>query len=72
MGKYRPPGPPSDQLAVREAGFARLTCDEDGNWVSAVSLRSADGSLLYEVGDVLQEPEAFSWVIVRSSSWNRE
>ena len=56
----------SDDLAVREAGVAPLTCD----WVFAESFRTADGSLLYDVGDVLQE--AFSWVIERSSTWNRE
>ena len=33
-----------------------LAFKEDGKWVSAESFRTADSSLLDEIGDVLQEP----------------
>ena len=44
----------------RPAGTDRpsvpLAFEEDGKWVSAESIQTADGSLLHEIGDVLQEP----------------
>ena len=48
-------GHPSGELSVREAGVAPLPC-EYGNWVSAESFRTADGSLVFDVGDMLQDP----------------
>ena len=48
-------GLPSDELPVTEMSVVPLAFDGDGKWVSADTFRTADGSWLSEIEDVLQE-----------------
>ena len=44
-------GLPSDEMSVVSLPF-----EKEGKWVAAEAFQAADGSPLYEIGDVRQEP----------------